>query len=156
MPEDLKSDHDIHQYPSFFIKDGCEHGSENLEISLEYFGGQKPKCEVCNKEFDLWSSILKTLTDMPFKMITLSPIGAKITFIQFKIKPNEIFELNLAESGIPEDASILEVSFTSGPGRLFPLLFTGPVVWPRKRINHKLRLFPGPFVAGEGPLERRR
>jgi hypothetical protein len=69
-------------------------------------------------------------------------IGAQETLALIKLYPDQIFQLNLAEFGVPQDAKVLDINYTSQDKGLGALESHG-------NSPHDILLHPVPFRYGE-------
>jgi hypothetical protein len=121
---------------------------ENLR---KYFYSEDIVCEKCAKKLDWWTSLLRHL-EWNYPPFLYGLVGALNTLLVIIMKPNEIFDLDLVEAGVPKDAKILNIGYTPNEKGLFPVELHGnsPI---RHFIPHKISLFGRPF--GEPTSETR-
>ncbi|CAM3476597.1 Apea-like HEPN domain-containing protein [Flavobacterium longum] len=100
-------------------------------------------CPKCSAKLDWWSLLLRHF-DWNWPSYTYAIVGGFTTSFMITMKPNEIYELDLEEVGIPKQSKILQTGYTPNGKGLFPVELHGNVP-PRHFIPHKLHLFGRPF-----------
>jgi hypothetical protein len=100
----------------------CEHCwqqynfANKTAIFEEYFKGSlKLDCRDCGNTMDLWNATLKSIKKTEVNTIDeiCSPIGAQKTFLQTLLPAAQITEVIFAETGIPENATILNINYNT-------------------------------------------
>lgn len=70
-------------------------------------------CENCQERSSLWLAALRLIRESGAPFFTVDSLGASHTSFLFDLKPGEQKEIDLAAKGLPNDARILRLSFTS-------------------------------------------
>ena len=109
-------------------------------ISLEYFGGMHPPCGNCGHPVDWWSVLVTMLRESQTMQEALALAGARWTYFRIELKPDENYQLNMAEHDIPQDARLLSVGYTPQGGGLFPIEWHGN--FPARRPSMQTILIP--------------
>jgi hypothetical protein len=93
-------------------------------IAPLYFEGKQIRCrnEECNKPLDVWKATLDFVGGEGMPTILLVSVGAHETFFDITLEAGSIKEIDLTQHGIPEDAILLGIMFTSHGANCFPLL----------------------------------
>jgi hypothetical protein len=81
-------------------------------------------------------------------------VGAQATFTKIQLQPAQSFTLKLTDLGIPDDAKILDINYTSQGGSLIAL--ESQTNNPHRfihNIRHEIVLHPVPFRYGEPEVE---
>jgi len=109
----------------------------------KYFFSEPIVCSRCKAKIDWWSLLLQH-TELRFPFYLFGLVGALNTLLTVRMKPNEVFLLDLSEVQIPPDAHILHLNYTPNGNGLFPLEVHGntPI---RHFTPHKIHLFGRPF-----------
>jgi hypothetical protein len=113
---------------------------ENLS---NYFHKIKMKCSNCETNLDWWALLLRHFEwDVP--SYTYAIVGGFTTSLRIFMKPNEIFNLDLEQIGIPKQSKILQTSYTPNGSGLFPVELHGNTP-PRHYIPNIINLYGRPF-----------
>ena len=100
----------------------CEHCWQAYPIldkqalAIAYFrDNARLKCADCSGLIDWWASTLKSIKKVETSTIheICLPIGARRTTLQTSLIPNKVTEINFAQTGIPDDAIILNINYNS-------------------------------------------
>jgi hypothetical protein len=110
---------------------------------LNYFLNVEMKCPKCNAKLDWWKLLLRHF-EWGFSSYLYAIVGGFHTGFIIKMKPNEIFELDLEKVGIPKDSKILQIGYTPNGNGVFPLEVHGNTPY-RHFIPNKIFLFGRPF-----------
>ena len=111
---------------------------------LEYFNGNKIKCEECKEQHGWWELVKNGITQNFMFSQAFSAIGANSTIIEFYLRPNERTIFKFSEHGIPESAKILHVNYTPQGGGLFPIETHGNDA-TRKQRHDQVAVWPMPL-----------
>lgn len=109
----------------------------------DYFFNIELICPKCSAKLNLWD-LLHRHFEWNFSSYLYSVVGANNTWAEFKMKPNEIFVLDLEKIGIDDKAKILTVGYTPQGDGIMPLEIHGnqPI---RHFIPNKIYLYGKPF-----------
>jgi hypothetical protein len=142
--ENLEISNDFVFAPHIFCPE-CSHGVPvETFIGVDYFRGELQSCPTCQKGIDWQFYFRKNLEHPGLLSAILGPIGAHLSIFNIKMIPNTMFELRFKEYGIPEGSRILEMTFGSISGGLFPNEFMGN---PPRRTDktNVVYLYPMPL-----------
>jgi hypothetical protein len=99
---------------------GCRASLPPLrEIAGQFFDAGGVTCRRCGKDVNLWDSA-RTLMKLDFPL-TLTAAGASQTFFVFHLSVGEVKEINLADFGVPENATVLAIGYTPQGVGCFPI-----------------------------------
>ena len=109
----------------------------------KYFFSEPIVCSNCKSKLNWWNLLLQH-TELRFPFYLFGMVGALDTLMVVRMKPNEVFELDLSEVQIPTDAHVLQINYTPNGEGLFPVEVHGnsPI---RHFTPHKIHLFGRPF-----------
>lgn len=113
------------------------------ELFENYYFGKQLVCPKCDSKLNLWS-LLHRHFDWNFSSYLYTVIGANNTWAEIKMKPNEVFTLDLNKIGISKEAKILSIGYTPQENGVMPLEIHGnsPI---RHFIPNIIHLFGRPF-----------
>jgi hypothetical protein len=103
----------------------CKHTQPPLKsIAPVYFEGKEIRCtnDGCKKPLDCWKATLDFIGGEGLSTILLVSVGARETFFDISLKAGTIEEIDLTQYKIPEDATLLGITFTPQGANCFPLL----------------------------------
>jgi len=88
------------------------------EIADEFFTKGSAACRQCGCPVDVWNSACRHARDDHSKgYVSLPGLGARLSPFIFELKSGETKELDFSSVGVPGDAIVLSVNYTSqGPG----------------------------------------
>ena len=125
------------------------------EATPLYFERGYVTCSKCKQEADLWTAVLATTQiEHPVPQLSLVRLGATNTIFECEIAANKHHEVRLADAGIPEEATVLQVGYSAkgGPdGIVFPFE-THLNVPQRRRIGNVLHLIGQAATEGDGTI----
>lgn len=91
-----------------------------------YFDARTANCTDCGAQIDFWTAMCDTIGRNFALTQTYAVIGAKQTSFTFELKAQQHLEIVFAEQGIPKDATILSINYTSGGSEVvFPVELHG-------------------------------
>jgi len=98
-----------------------------------YFEGKEILCtnHECRQRIDCWEATLDFITSTGIPTILLVSVGARETFFHITLRAGMTQEIDLTQYDIPEDATILGITFTPQGGNCFPLVMHGNYVSQR-------------------------
>jgi hypothetical protein len=113
---------------------------------VKYFQCADIICTQCGKSLDWWDVVYKNILSAN-EPSTMAILGAESVAIKITMTPKEYKELSLVEYGIPEEANILDISYTHYAGDFFAVEtdWYRPKWFPRP---HVLKLYPIPNEEG--------
>ena len=94
----------------------CLHTQPPLDsVAAQYFEGKPILCRnaECGKPVDYWEATLDFIGSKGIPTILLVSVGARETFFDFPLSAGGITEIDLTKYGIPADATVLGIDFTS-------------------------------------------
>lgn len=114
----------------------------NSQLFENYFKGNHLVCPKCSAKLNLWTLLLRHF-EWNFSSYLYTVVGANNSWIEIKMKPNEVFFLNLNQIGINDTAKILSITYVPQELGLTPLELHGnsPL---RHFIPNKIHLFGRP------------
>lgn len=95
-------------------------------------------CKNCGLKSSLWEAALRLVRQASF--FTIDSLGAAHASFLFDLSRGEHKELDLTEAGVPEDASILRLTFTSQGSDCFAQVTHGNLASPRS-IGTKIHVY---------------
>jgi hypothetical protein len=123
----------------------------NSKIFEDYFYNKPLICPKCSAKLNLWK-LLHRHFEWNFSSYLYSVVGANNTWAEIKMKPNEVFTLDLSKIGINSNSKILTISYTPQESGVMPLEIHNNTP-TRHFIPNKIYLFGRPF--GEAKDETR-
>jgi hypothetical protein len=93
---------------------------------FKYFENEHLVCGVCTKKMDWWETMRRSLHKSYMPSMIYASIGAVQTCISITLQPNQYHGVILRNEGIPEDARVLEITFSQAPGGLKPIQIIRP------------------------------
>jgi hypothetical protein len=127
---------------------------KDCRITQLYFTGVEIPCPYCKGPLDLWDLMLKTIREDFSPLNVFALIGAQGTVTTIQMRPDEPLTLKLTDIGIPEDAKVLDINYTSQGGSLVALeSHTNNPHRFRHNIRHEIVFHPVPFRHGEPKIE---
>lgn len=138
--------------PSF----SCVHcgrllGIKSPDVTKLYFRGIGVPCPNCRKTLDWWDLMVRSIRENTWPQQVFHLIGAQETLTMIKLYPDRTTQLKLAEMGIPEDAKVLDINYTSQDGGGLSALEShgnNPHRF-KHEIRHDILLHPAPFHYGD-------
>lgn len=119
-----------------------------------YFEQGYVTCSECQAQADLWDVVLRRALAFASLPMCIIALGGRQTSFTRKIEADKYHEIDLAEVGIPADATVLQVGYTpqvDEGGAVFPIEWHGNV--PQRRIvGNVLRLIGRAGLSGNGTL----
>lgn len=119
------------------------------KFMFHYFNEDVINCKACNHKLDWWSVMLAAIENNFMLNGVFAAVGAKSKIINIYLKPNERTTYKLSDYGIPKNAKILHVNYTSQGGNLFPAEIHGNDATLRVR-HDQTTVYPIPFNAEPG------
>jgi hypothetical protein len=111
--------------PLIFCR-SCSHGIPiEHQIWFEYFEGVLSKCLHCGVEYDWHTVIKENLQAIPFSSVILAPVGAYQTIIREQLIVGRQLSVDFRKNGIPDNAKIIDINYTTVGGNVFPLELRG-------------------------------
>ena len=86
-----------------------------------YFFGKGLVCGNCRERIDWWEAVQHILRST-FNNLLFGMIGAKVSNFNFQLRANEVVELNLVHSGVPESAVVLHTTYVPFTQGLMPIV----------------------------------
>lgn len=114
----------------------------NSEIFENYFEDKELICPECSAKLNLWKLLFRHF-EWNFSTYLYTVVGANNSWVEIKMKRNEIFFLDLNEIGINDSAKILSITYVPQELGLIPVELHGnsPV---RHFISNKIHLYGRP------------
>ena len=113
------------------------------ELFENYFQNRELICPKCDAKLNLWDLLLRHF-DWEVSTYLYAIVGAKSTWAEIIMKPNEDFFLDLETIGITTESKILQIGYTPQENGLMPLeVHTNVPI--RHFIPNKINLFGKPF-----------
>ena len=123
----------------------CLHSLGTIsEVAPRFFETGSFPCGRCNREIDVWEASHKLVSKTGASFNGLTSLGAQTTSFTFELGRNEIKEVDLSQYGVPDDATLLQVSFY--PQRhdcCFP--FVGQRQFSPQTLGRKVLVFAKPL-----------
>jgi hypothetical protein len=130
----------------------CSHTQLPLAlVAGSYFEGKEMLCrnEQCRKPIDYWSATLGFIGGEGIPTILLVSIGARETFFDITLSAGMTKEIDLTQHGIPDDATLLGITFTPQGADCFPQVMHSNQV-PFRSLKSKFHVYGLPISDGEG------
>jgi hypothetical protein len=90
----------------------CLHSVGTIsEVAPRFFETGSFPCGRCNREIDVWEASRKLVSKTGASFNGLTSLGAQTTSFSFGLGRNEIKEVDLSQYGVPDNATLLQVSF---------------------------------------------
>src|ERR1022692_3376051 len=128
---------------------GCKHSVGTIsDVAPRFFETGSFPCGRCNREIDVWEASHTLARTQGASFHSLTSLGAQQTSFTIKLSRNELKEVDLSQHGVPEDATLLQVSFY--PQRhdcCFP--FVAQKQFSPRALERKIMVFGQP-LAGNG------
>ena|ERR1700674_338801 len=135
---------DVVAYGSGVPCPDCLHSVGTIsEVAPRFFETGSSPCGQCNREIDVWEASHKLVGKTGASFNGLTSLGAQTTSFRFELGRNEIKEVDLSQYGVPDDATLLQVSFY--PQRhdcCFP--FVGQRQFSPQTLGRKVLVFGKP------------
>lgn len=130
-------------------------GIQSPDLTQLYFKGIGIPCPHCRETLDLWDLMVRSIRENTWAQEVFALIGAQATLTSIKLYPDRSTQLKLAEMGIPEDAKVLDINYTSqDDGGLGAVESHGNNPHRFKHeIRHDILLHPVPFRYGDPTRE---
>jgi len=123
--------------------DKCNRPTMLQSISFrDYFFGEGIECRFCEEKINLYRMYVNTIKENFMLNDAYKCIGAKQNVFTIELTPEEIFNLDFTDYGIPVDAEILQVNYFPQGGALFPNEFHGNTPQFKKYYQNKINLYP--------------
>lgn len=78
-----------------------------------YFKGVQIPCPNCGEALDWWDLMVTSIRENGWPLGVFALIGAQSTWNMIMLYPNRSTQLRLAEMGIPDDAKVLDINYTT-------------------------------------------
>ncbi len=129
------------------------------EAFLEYFEQGRVTCVYCGRANDWWEQMVTIVRDSSWiASQVFRVIGAQWTLTRFFLERERVTTLDLKDHGVPEDATILDISYTphsSGEGWLTPTeIQSNHPYRDNQVIRHYHVYYPVPMPVGKQAVER--
>lgn len=121
------------------------------KFTIDYFIGATISCQHCKKPLVWWDVILSSIKRNFSFFLAFSAIGAQSLAFRIPLEPGKREHLKFSDYGIPLDAKLLYINYTSysnGGSALLPLEVHGGVPI-RHLIPNEIFLYPMPLGQGE-------
>lgn len=146
--------HDLSYIPC----NSCRHAMPSgADVFLAYFQHGAAQCPNCGGQTDWWGLVLSALRENEWESNVFFLLGARVTRFRIKLIREQILSLNFGDYGVPADATIVDVHFSSVGGGLVPGEIQSNQPYRRGRsIPHRRGLYPVPlfpFAAGESRVD---
>ena len=131
--------------PPFLNCPACKEGfTLRDDLTLAYFRNENIGCGKCRQPMDWWKLILNTIQENFMSTFAYMAIGAKSLAMNIALVPHRKTIIRFADYGLPCDAKILQIQYTSigsAHNCLFPLEVHGnsPI---RHIIPNIIALYP--------------
>jgi hypothetical protein len=89
------------------------------EISVEYFETGNVICSKCGEGTDIWKSMQESARVVSYGTTDLVGFGALSSLFKFPLTKGQIQEIQFSELGIPENAVIFSILYSSNGGPTF-------------------------------------
>lgn len=116
-----------------------------------FFERSEIRCTCCGKPVQLWKTSLREISENFMLNQAFSLVSARTTVFSIWLKPSQSTQYKLSDFGVPEDAKILYVNYTSC-GNLWPIELHGNVPTLRGP-RQTMHLWPVPPRDGDVPKD---
>lgn len=133
--------------PSYIPCNHCRHAMPSgSDVFLAYFQHSAVQCPNCGGQTDWWRLVLSALRENVWPSDVFFLLGAQGTRFRIKLIREQILYLNFGDYGVPVDATIVDVNFTSVGGGLVPAAIQSNQPYRRGQvIHHRMGLYPVPL-----------
>lgn len=111
--------------------------------TIQYFNKRDIICSECGEKLDWWNFNLNMIKQNFLFSQTFYAIGAKTTYFEITMNPDEIAKIKFEEHGLPKSARLLSIGYTI-KGSLWPLEIHGNCP-QRHFVPREVHLYPRPL-----------
>jgi hypothetical protein len=120
----------------------------------DFFEGREISCQRCQQRTSWWKMAVHALTTRGMQEFVVPfLLGAKSTAFSRPMKLHDTLQVDLSESGIPKDATVLDIAYLTispdGNDGVFPVEVHGNR--PLRQHSHVFDLYARPFKPGTSP-----
>lgn len=121
---------------------------DDYQIS-DYFSDKTVQCSGNHEGINWWKLVSRAVEKNFMRNQAFVFIGAKTNLFNIKIKQQEKLTYKFSDDGIPSDAKVLYVNYTTQNGNLFPIETHGNISNRRLSYKDEVTVFPAPLHADD-------